>query len=54
MRSQLERPIEPVIKPKVQQMGPARHRWTRHASQQYQRQATRDEARTSHTDLGFE
>lgn len=54
VRAELEKPIEPVIKPKVQQMGPARHRWTRHASQQYQKQATRDEARTSHTDLGFE
>lgn len=52
-RSELEKPIEPVIRPRMQNMGPASMRWQRHAERQRDVDNTRRAARETHVDLGF-
>ena len=53
MRAQLERPIEPVIRPKFQHMGASSARWTRSAERSREQDNSRRAARESHTDVGF-
>ena len=53
LRAQMERPIEPVIRPKMQYLGGTTARWSRHSERQRQIDISRDYARKSHTDAGF-
>ena len=52
-RAELEKPIEPVIRPKMQYLGGTTARWSRHSERQRQKDISYDYARKSHTDLGF-
>ena len=54
IRTEMARPIEPVIKPRMQMLGPPSLRWSRHTARQQQNDASRMAARASHTDGGFQ
>jgi hypothetical protein len=53
IREDAEKPIEPVIRPKVEHMGVSRQRWNRVIERRRELDSSRDQARLAQADTGF-